>query len=233
MGFLAASYLKAGDLDGDGKKEIVVTSTLGQSLNFYVKDGAVAVFKRTSEDLSSWTQSIIRADFAFANDIVIRDVNGDGEIDIMVFDNFLAGEFTGFPAGIFLLKNLGGDVTDPANWEKITIFEGDTSTNDPYELAKAVASYHQPYFVDLDGDSREDFATTRISMQVWQARSDNLDLYNKQYMWTEWFRAETDLVTYPWVFPAPMRSETARDFFSTWQMSMMTVCSIYLVHSFM
>ena len=157
--------------------------------------------------MSTWTQSVIRADFAFANDILIRDVDGDGEVDIMVFDNFLAGEFTGFPGGVFYLKNLGGDVTDPANWEKITIYEGEViwdeeRPDNEYLWAKSIASFHQAYFVDLDGDAREDFVTSSISMYIWGLRADN-PLYDRQYQWTEWFRAETDRVAYPSGFSGP------------------------------
>ena len=204
-GFLGASFLRVGDLDGDDTKEIVVTSVSGASGSFWTADGAVAVFTRTSDDLSTWTQSVIRADFAWANDMLIRDVNGDGEVDIMVFDNFLAGAFTNNPAGIYWLKNLGGDITDPGNWEKITLYAKDPAEEgiDDYERAKRRASYHQAYFVDLDGDGREDFVTTRISMEIWQARDTQPLLYEQQYMWVEWFRAETDLTTYPTGFSGP------------------------------
>lgn len=205
-GFIAASFLRAGDLDGDGTKEVVVTSTTGASVNPWVQDGAVAVFKRSSADLSTWTQSVIRADFAFANDVLIRDVDGDGEVDIMVFDNFLSAAFTKFPAGIYLLRNLGGDVSDPGNWEKVTIYSEDPNEEGigDYEKAKRRASYHQAYFLDLDGDGNEDFVTTRVAMEIWQAReATQPDLYGEQYMWVEWFKAETDLVTYPTGFSGP------------------------------
>jgi hypothetical protein len=216
-GLLAASFLRAADLDGDGRKEIVVTQTLGNSLDFYVKDGGVAVFKRTSNDLSTWTQSIIRADFAFANDVLLRDVDGDGYTDIMVFDNFLGGAYTNYPSGIYLLRNLGGDVTAPDNWEKITIHakDPDAALPDRYERAKRRGSYHQAYFVDLDGDGLEDFVTTHISMEIWQARPESIapldpisnpcgdPCYEQQYMWIEWFKAETDLGTYPTGFSGP------------------------------
>ncbi len=204
-GYLGAAFLRAGDLDGDGQKEIVVTSGTGLSGSAFIKDSTVAVFKRTSQDLSTWTQAIIRSDFAFANDVVIRDVDYDGEVDIMVFDNFLGGAYTNFPAAIYLLKNLGGSVTDPNNWQKITIYSKNPAEAgiDAYEKAKRRGSYHQAYFLDLDGDGREDFVTTRISMEIWQARADQTLLYGKQYMWIEWFKAETDLVTYPTGFSGP------------------------------
>lgn len=203
-GFPGASFLRAADLDGDGVRELVVTSVTGASGSFWTADGAVAVFKRTSADLSTWTQSVIRADFAWANDVLIRDVDRDGEIDIMVFDNFLAGAYTNFPAGIYLLRNLGGDVCDPANWQKITLYaENPAGTTDPYERARRRASYHQAYFLDLDGDGDEDFVTTRIAMEIWQAPASNPDLYGQQYMWLEWFRAEDDPVSYPTGFSGP------------------------------
>ena len=69
--------------------------------------------------------------------MLIRDVDGDGDVDMMVFDNFIAGAFSGFPAGIYLLKNLGGDITDPGNWQKITIFaENPLTAPNNYERAK-------------------------------------------------------------------------------------------------
>lgn len=212
-GFLAASFLRSGDLDGDGIKEIVVTSTMGASLSYWNQDGAVAVFTWDGINLDSWTQTVIRADFAFANDVLIRDVDADGHVDIMVFDNFLAGAYTRQPAGIYLLKNLGGDITDPANWEKRVIYAKDPKEVgiSRYERAKRRASYHQAYFLDLDGDGLEDFATTRLAMEVWQARDTAPtgpndcanECYDKQYAWSEWFRKETDLVAYPSGFSGP------------------------------
>jgi len=208
LGYIGAAFLRVADLDGDGSKEIVVASGTGASAGgfpFMSADSSVVVFKRTSDDLSTWTQSVIRADFAWANDVLLRDVNGDGEVDIMVFDNFLMGSMSHQPAGIYLLKNLGGDITDPANWEKVTLYALDPTEEgiDVYERAKRRSCYHQGYFLDLDGDGQEDLVTTRISMEVWQNMSDNPLLAGQQYMWVEWFRAETDLVQYPTGFSGP------------------------------
>ena len=74
---------------------------------------------------------------------------------------------------------------------------------DAYERAKRRGCYHQAYFVDLNGDGLEDFVATRISMEIWQAKDTQPLLYEQQYMWTEWFRAETDRVTYPTGFSGP------------------------------
>ena len=205
-GYIGAAFLRVADLDGDGSKEIVVTSGSGPSaagFPFMSADSSVSVFKRTSEDLSTWTQSVIRADFAWANDLLLRDVDDDGDADIMVFDNFIMGSMSNQPAGIHLLMNLGGEITEPGNWEKITLYAKDPAELgiDAYEKAKRRSSYHQGYFVDLDGDGRDDLVTTRISMEIWM--SDDPLMFEQQYMWTEWFRAETDLTTYPSGFSGP------------------------------
>ncbi len=51
-------------------------------------------------------------------------MDGDGDLDIMVLDNFIAGWSTRFVAGIYYLENQGGDITLPSNWIKKTIFQG-------------------------------------------------------------------------------------------------------------
>ncbi len=71
---------------------------------------------REGANLDTWTQSIIypigtTGLLGFPNETVLRDMDGDGDLDIMVMDNFLAGWFTGFPAGIYYLENKGGDIS--------------------------------------------------------------------------------------------------------------------------
>ncbi len=78
-------------------------------------DGAVAVYTQGA-DLDTWTQSIIypvatTGLLGFPNETVLRDMDGDGDLDIMVMDNFIAGWFTHFPAGIYYFENKGGDIT--------------------------------------------------------------------------------------------------------------------------
>ena len=54
-GFIGASYLTIGDLNNDGKKEIICTSGMGADANQNTADGAVAIFTRGS-NLDSWTK---------------------------------------------------------------------------------------------------------------------------------------------------------------------------------
>jgi hypothetical protein len=188
-GFIGASYLTIGDVDGDGIKEIIATSGIGPDGDAFTHDGAVAIFTRAGASLDSWKQSVINASFAFANETVLRDMDADGDNDIMVMDNFIGGWATGYPAGIYYLENRGEDITDPSNWVKHTIFEGDDS-----QIGKS--SYHRAIFVDLDGDGREDFITSKVCMYNWQNTGE-------QYTWMEWFKKETDMQAYPSGYSGP------------------------------
>ena len=89
-GFLGAAFLSVGDIDNDGIKEIVCTSGIGLDGNALTpNDGAIAIFTWDGSDLDSWTQSIINSTFAFPNETVLRDMDGDTDLDIMVMDNFI------------------------------------------------------------------------------------------------------------------------------------------------
>jgi len=191
-GFIGASYITVGDIDGDSVKEIISTSGIGLDGDAMTAgDGAVAVFTRNGGDLESWTQSIINATFAFPNETQLRDMDGDGDLDIMVMDNFIAGWFTCGLAGIYYLENQGGDISLPANWVKQVIHQGAVDGTCPCSpvgqgsCTDGVDSYHRARFLDIDGDGLEDFVTARVHMWKWQWTTD-------QYVWTEWFEKTGD-----------------------------------------
>ena len=58
-GFIGVSYLTAGDIDGDGVKEIIAASGVGADSNATTADGAVALFTSTGPDAGNWTQIIL------------------------------------------------------------------------------------------------------------------------------------------------------------------------------
>jgi hypothetical protein len=181
-GFIGASYLTVGDIDGDGILDIISTSGIGPDGNAYSSDGAVAVFKRGA-DLDTWTQTIIYPTAAtgllgFANETVLRDMDNDTDLDIMVLDNFIAGWFTHFPAGIYYLENKGGNISDKNNWELKTIYRGDATQI-------GWSSYHRARFLDVDGDGLEDFITTKVCMYNWQNTT-------SQYNFMEWWKKNDD-----------------------------------------
>lgn len=192
-GYPGASYLTIGDIDGDGVKEIICTSGVGIDGDVMTPgDGAVAIFKRNGIGLDSWTQAVINQSFAFANETVLRDMDGDGDKDIMVLDNFILGWYLCGSGGIYWLENLGGDILQPSNWVKHTIYiepaDDGKCPCSPIGMGTCnsrLTSYHRAIFIDLDGDGDEDFVTTKNHMWYWQWKYDT-----KQYLWMEWFRNE-------------------------------------------
>jgi hypothetical protein len=215
-GYKSAGFLAIGDIDEDGIKEIVCTSLMGQDLNLSTFDGAVAVFKAKGSNANVWSQNIINDTFAFPNDMLLRDMDDDGDTDIMVMDNYLGAWFTCGPAGIYYLENQGGDVTSPANWIKHTIFQGSVDMEacpcNPVgggECTYGVETYHAADFYDIDGDGLEDFLTTKAHMWYWQ-----WPVANEQYEWVEWFKKETDLETYPSGYSGPYEIGEGGGFFA-------------------
>ncbi len=128
-------------------------------------------------------------------------MDGDGDLDIMVMDNFIAGWSTRFVAGIYYLENQGGDITQPSNWVKRTIFQGAPDLPDgTYFSAMGKSSYHRAFFLDVDGDGTEDFITSKVCMEIWQNGPDSewwpycyIQPYpGPQYTWMEVFKKEDD-----------------------------------------
>jgi hypothetical protein len=189
-GFIGASYITIGDINGDSIKEVISTSGVGFDSNAATGDGAVAVFTWDGSDIDTWTQSVINSTFAFPNETMLRDMDGDNDLDIMVMDNFLAGWFSCGLAGIYYLENLGGDITSPANWVKQTIYQGVKDGICPCwgtpTCTNGIDSYHRAVFLDIDGDNLEDFVTARVHMWLWQYTT-------QQYVWTEWFEKDGDV----------------------------------------
>ena len=149
-GFIGVSYVTIGDIDGDGVKEIIGTSGLGADSDFTTSDGSVALFTSDGPNADSWTQTILNDTFAFPNETELHDVDDDNDLDIVVADHFLAGSD---PSGVYYLENKGGDITNPANWEKVTIFQD-----------LSVYTYHRVRFLDCDGDGDDDIITTRLNL---------------------------------------------------------------------
>lgn len=208
-GYRAPGFIAIGDLNRDNVPEIVCTSLMGQSVDFYIPDGAVAVFSRQGSSLGAWTQTIINDTFAFPNDMVLRDMDNDTDIDIMVMDNYLGAWATCGVAGIYYLENKGGDINDPANWEKQIILQGEIDGKCPCSsdnCTDGIETYHTAKFIDIDGDGLEDFVTTKAHMWYWQKT-------DRQYRWVEWFRQETDRASFPSGYSGPYEIGEGGGFF--------------------
>ena len=114
-GFIGVSYLSIGDINDDGINEIVATSGVGPDSNLATSNGEVALFTWDGTNKDAWTKTILNNTFTFPNETIIRDVDKDGKLDIVVMDHFMAN--TG-PGGVYYLKYEGGPITNPANWTK-------------------------------------------------------------------------------------------------------------------
>ncbi len=153
-GFIGASFLTVGDLDDDGVKEILCSSGIGADGMADTSDGSIGLFTWDGSDLDSWMKSIIFDQFIFPNELELHDMDGDGDLDIVVQDKFFYGTDNG---GVYYLENLAmdpggdGDITNPLNWVKRTIYVGIDGK-----------SYHRSYFLDLDGDGLEDVITSHM-----------------------------------------------------------------------
>ncbi len=148
-GFIGASYLTVADIDEDGVDEIIASSGVGPDSDLATSNGEVALFTWDGSDLGVWSQVVLNNTFTFPNETEAKDIDLDGDLDIVVADHFIANND---PGGLYYLENAGGDITDPLNWTKQTIYE-DTTPD----------SYHRTYFIDLDGDSDEDIITMNFS----------------------------------------------------------------------
>jgi len=149
-GFIGASYLTVADIDGDGIQEIIATSGVGPDSDPNSPNGEVALFTWDGINKGAWTQAILNSTFAFPNETQVRDMDADGDLDIVVCDEFLANVV----GGVYYLENAGGDITDPLNWEKQIVYQDTTSTG---------KSYHRVFFLDIDGDGDDDIITVNSS----------------------------------------------------------------------
>jgi len=173
-GLLGVSYVTIEDINGDGVKEIIGSSGIGLDVDIVTDDGLVALFTWDGTNIDSWTMTILYDEFAFPNETHVHDMDDDGDLDIMVMDNFLANLY---PAGIYYLENKGGDIAQRSNWVKQDIYVGD-------DTPQGLSSYHRAIFMDVDEDGLEDFITTKACMMCW--------FTGEQFSWMEWFKNEGD-----------------------------------------
>jgi|GEM_PF-835653 len=127
---LGTRLLKLGDLDGDGKPDIIISNTLTNTVN---------ILRNTSVSNSLSFDKVISLPAVSPRSIVLEDFNGDGKLDICIIngDNLISIYQNNSQQGSLTLNSFGQrvDVTVGSMLEGI-------------------------YASDLDGDGRPDLVLT-------------------------------------------------------------------------
>ena len=139
------------DMDGDGDLDLIVNSFGWRGINptpVQFPPGSLTVYWNGGRGLDDWTpQSLItRADGVyFPNEALPHDIDGDGDLDLLVSGGFFVCEFNSAvgPCGaLFWLENTDG------SWARRDI----VPRGSPH-------FYHRAEFVDIDHDGIDDLIT--------------------------------------------------------------------------
>jgi hypothetical protein len=135
------AFVIAADLDGDNKKELIVSVFAGSSP---MGNGMLAIY-RMKGGLSTWTRQVVvekTAGIKFPNAVSVADVDGDGDKDLFLPYGFLA--CVPFSCGgLAWLENTGG---------------GQWKWHDVVKKGNALF-YHHVELADMNGDKVKDIVT--------------------------------------------------------------------------
>lgn len=95
-----------GDVDGDGKPDVVVVKNQSGQLLWFQNPG-------NPIESQTWTRNVLAADFSYAYDVSLSDINGDGRLDVAA-SSWIGGRFAWF-------ENVGNNGRD---WTAHIIDEG-------------------------------------------------------------------------------------------------------------
>ena len=66
----------AGDIDGDGQVEVVVTAGTDE-------EGRVVLFKHEGDPRGPWSQQVLKEGWPNARQVLLADLDGDGRLDVV------------------------------------------------------------------------------------------------------------------------------------------------------
>jgi len=141
-----AAWITARDMNGDQKIDLVL-SRFGALGGVSIPDGEVAIYTQGAT-IQSWTRSTVvppSQGIKFPNHTTVDDLDGDGDLDIIVASGFLVcTAIPGSPpcGALFWMEKTAAGYT-------------------PHSIVPNGASlfYHQAVLVDFDGDGVRDIVT--------------------------------------------------------------------------
>jgi hypothetical protein len=155
------AFVTVADVDADGRLDLVV-SGLGLAAGFphVLGEGAVTLYRRGAS-LDDWSATPIAPSLRFPNRTTVADVDGDGDLDVIVPSGFLI-------CPVFNLGDCGG-----LGW-----YEQTAAGFVPHRLVDgAPLFYHSVQHVDFDGDGVRDLITVGESRVTGAPDRAELHLY--------------------------------------------------------
>jgi len=134
------AFIHVADLNGDGVPELIVSAFDGSGP---LGSGRVLIYRRkNAQDLTSWSKEVLPGSNGtkFPNKVSTHDIDGDGDLDIVVPSGFLAC----LPGSC---GALAWYAQSPTGWTKHSLLSGKSRF------------YHHVEHVDLNGDGLKDLVT--------------------------------------------------------------------------
>jgi hypothetical protein len=174
----SAAFLAAADLDGDGRKELILSTLVELTPpgppGAYSR-GALRLFSHGGDIAAPWQERVLISTLdpqgvPFINTPQVMDVDGDGQLDIIVQTGFLS-----------TLGGVHGWLAGPGFDGPLQYFAMESSP-----LGNDWFFWHESAQLDLDGDGRLDIVTTSARTQSLSNPLGSPD--GNEQLKVEWYR---------------------------------------------
>jgi hypothetical protein len=151
---LGAAYVSVADLNGDGRKDLIISSfdTFARDGDvFRIKPGRITAYYQGPSGVDCWQkQEIVSAaeEIYFPNQTTVTDVDGDGDLDVI----YTAGFFVcGLDPSVRRCGLIGWFENTGGAWKRHDL------------VPVSQGFYHKALFVDVDGDGTKDLISVAES----------------------------------------------------------------------